>query len=601
MAIQSEPRQEARATARSSFAAAFFSFVFPGLGQVYAGAWERGLAFAAPAVLVLALAAGLLMRYRLEILGFVIQPTILVVLLVLSVVALAYRAVAIVDAYRVADYMNGWRESGQGRLGPPRRRTDPIALAGLAAVLVVLLAGHVVVGYYGMQALDLVGSVFGGTDPTADIPVVLPSASLAPGETPAPSSANTTAPTTAAATVTPTSIPKWNGTDRLNILLVGADQRPDEGFFNTDTLIVASIDPATKEVAMFSLPRDTVDVPLPADSPARTVYGPNYGGKINGLCMAAKQRPDIFPGGCFGSIKEVLGNLYGLDIKYYVEVNFDGFRQVVDALGGVTINVQVPVVDDAYPTDKGSLTRVYIPAGIQHMDGAQALIYARSRHGSSDFDRGQRQQRVILSLRQQTDVGAMIPRIPDLVSSLKKAVHTDIPADLLPQLAQLAGSIDMSKLRSYVFAPSFWATEIRSGDPRGYVIEPNVDRIRYGVRQAFADKASDIALREKVANEGATAWVLNGTGVDGQASDVAGYLSWSGLAASAPNQKVAAKPTATLVKVYNGAETRLPQTLAYLKKTFGVEPQLVTDPKVHVDVVVTTAPGTPKLQAPNAP
>jgi LCP family protein required for cell wall assembly len=600
MAMHAPPRDEARPTARSSFAAAFFSFVFPGLGQAYAGAWERGLAFAAPAVLVLALVAGLLLRYRTEILGFVAQPTILVGLLVLSVVVLAYRAVAIVDAYRVADYMNGWRESGQGRLGPPRRRADPLALAGLAAVLVVLLAGHLAIGYYGMLGLDFVSSVFGGSDPS-DIPLVLPSASLASGETAAPASPANATPKVAAATVTPTSIPKWNGTDRLNILLVGADQRPEQGFFNTDTLIVASIDPATKEVAMFSLPRDTVDVPLPPDSPARTVYGDVYGGKINGLCMAAKQRPDIFPGGCFGTIKEVLGSLYGLDIKYYVEVNFDGFRQVVDALGGVTINVQVPVVDDAYPTDKGSLTRVYIPAGIQHMDGTQALVYARSRHGSSDFDRGQRQQRVILSLRQQTDVGAMIPRIPDLVSSLKKAVHTDIPVDLLPQLAQLAGSVDMSKLRSYVFAPSFWATEIGSGDPRGYVIEPNVDRIRYGVRQAFADKASDIALREKVANEGATTWVLNGTGVEGQASDVAGYLSWSGLVASAPNQKVATKPTATLVKVYNGAETRLPQTLAYLKKTFGVEPQLVTDPKVRVDIVVTTATTTKALKAPNAP
>jgi LCP family protein required for cell wall assembly len=601
MAIQAPPHDEARVTARSSFAAAFFSFVFPGLGQAYAGAWERGLAFAAPAVLVLALVAGLLVRFRAEILGYVAQPTILVPLLLLSVVVLAYRAIAIVDAYRIADYMNGWQESGHGRLGPPRRRADPLALAGLAAVLVVLLAGHAVVGYYGMLGLDFVSSVFGGTGPSADIPLVLPPASLAPGETPAPSSTAKASPKAAAATITPTSIPKWNGTERLNILLVGADQRPEQGFFNTDTLIVASIDPATKEVAMFSLPRDTVDVPLPPDSPARTVYGANYGGKINSLCMAARQRPDIFPGGCFGTIKEVLGTLYGLDIKYYVEVNFDGFKQVVDALGGVTVNVQVPVVDDSYPTDRGSLSRVYIPAGIQHMDGTQALIYARSRHGSSDFDRGQRQQRVILSLRQQTDVGAMIPRIPDLVSSLKKAVHTDIPVDLLPQLAQLAGSVDMSKLRSYVFAPSFWATEIGSGDPRGYVIEPNVDRIRYGVRQAFADKESDIALREKVANEGATAWVLNGTGVDGQASDVAGYLSWSGVQASAPNQKVTAKPTATLVKVYNGAETHLPQTLAYLKKTFGVEPQLVTDPRVHVDVVVTTAPGTKKLQAPNAP
>lgn len=598
MATQSPTPDEARATARSSFAAAFFSFVFPGLGQAYAGAWERGLAFAALPVLALALGAGLLLRdptpYHLQTAGFLVQPPILVALLILSVVVLAYRAVAIVDAYRVADYMNGWRESGHGRLGPPRRRTNPLALAGLVAVLAVLLAGHLVVGYYGMQALDLVGSVFGGGDPSTDVPIVLPSASLAPGATQAPTPS-------VAATVTPTAIPKWNGTDRLNILLVGVDQRPDQGYFNTDTLIVASIDPATKQIAMFSIPRDTVDVPLPADSPARAVYGATYGGKINSLCMAAKERPDIFPAGCFGTIKQVLGNLYGLDIKYYVSVNFDGFRQVVDALGGVTVNVQMPVVDDSYPTDRGTLTRVYIPAGIQHMDGTQALIYARSRHGSSDFDRGQRQQRVLLSLRQQTDVAAMIPRIPDLVASLKKAVRTDIPVETLPQLAQLAGEIDVSKLRSYVFAPSFWATEVRSGDPRGYVIEPNVDRIRYGVRQAFSDKASDIALREKVAAEGATTWVLNGTGTAGQASDVAGYLSWSGLQASAPNQKSDEKPRTTVVRVYNGAETRLPQTIAYLTKTFGVAPALVSDPAVRVDVIVITAPDTPKLRAPNAP
>jgi LCP family protein required for cell wall assembly len=599
MAILSRA-DDPRPTARSSFAAAFLSFLFPGLGQAYAGAWERALAFAALPVLAIALVAGLVLRYRTELLGFVIQPVFLVGILLFSVFILLYRAVAVVDAYRVADYVNAWHESGDGRYGTPRTRTSPIALAGLAAILVVMVAGHLVVGYYGMQALDLVGSVFGGGDPTEGIVVAAPSQSTAPGETPAPTPDAT--PTAGAATTpTATKVAEWNGTERLNILLVGADQRPDQGYFNTDTLIVVSIDPKTKEVAMFSLPRDTVDVPLPADSPARAVYGDVYGGKINSLCMAAQQRKDIFPSGCFGTIKEVLGNLYGLDIKYYVEVNFEGFKQVVDAMGGVTINVQTPVVDDYYPTDKGKLQRVYIPSGIQHMDGDQALIYARSRHGSSDFDRGQRQQRVILSLRQQVDVAEMIPRIPDLVKSLKKAVHTDIPVNLLPQLAQLAGEIDMTQLRSYVFAPSFWATEIRSGDPRGYVIEPKVDRIRYGVRAAFADKASDIAVREKVAAEGATVWVLNGTGADGQASDVASYLAWSGMVATAPNQKPDETPATTVVRVYNGAEKDLPQTLAYLEKTLGVKPELVDDASVHVDVIVITAPDTPKIQAPNAP
>ena len=583
-----------RPRARSSFAAAFLSFLFPGLGQAYAGAWERALLFAAIPILAFALLGGLLFRFRVEVLGVVLQPAILVGLIVLSVGILAYRAIAIVDAYRVADYMNGVQETGGGRLGPARRHRDPLAIIGLGAILVVLLAGHLAIGYYGMQALDLVGSVFGGGDPTDGAVVVAPTSSPVPGATPTP----TPDPGVTAA---PTQVVKWDGTERLNILLVGVDQRPDQGYFNTDTLIVASIDPATKQIAMFSIPRDTVDVPLPADSPARAVYGATFGGKINSLCMAAKARPDIFPAGCFGTIKEVLGNLYGLDIKYYVEVNFDGFVQVVDALGGVTINVQMPVVDDSYPGDKGLLTRVYIPSGVQHMTGAEALVYARSRHGSSDFDRGQRQQRVLLSLRQQADFASLIPRIPDLVGSLKKAAHTDIPVDLLPQLSQLASEIDMTKLRSYVFAPSFWSTEVRSGDPRGYVIIPNVDRIRYAVKKAFSDDPAEIALREKVAAENASAWVLNGTGTEGQAADVAGYLSWSGMSASAPNQKPEETPATTTIRIYNGAEARLKQTIAYLKATFGVTPTPVTDPAVRVDVIVVTAPDTPTLAPPNAP
>ncbi|MCU0504956.1 MAG: LCP family protein, partial [Chloroflexi bacterium] len=585
MTTQTRAQDDTRPTARSSFAAAFLSFLFPGLGQAYAGAWERALAFAAIPILLIALLAGVVLRYRMELLGYLIQPVVLVGILGFSAVVLVYRMVAVVDAYRVADYVNGWRESGQGRVGPPRRRANVLGLAGLGAILAVMIGGHLVVGYYGVQALDLVGSVFSGGDPTDDIVIAAPSPSLGPGETAAPSTPLPEA-TAAAATVTPTKVPKWDGKERLNILLVGADERADQGYFNTDTLIVVSIDPTTKEVAMFSLPRDTVDVPLPADSPARAVYGDVFGGKINSLCMAAKARPDIFPSGCFGTIKEVLGALYDLDIKYYVQVNFEGFTQVVDALGGVTVNVQTPVVDDSYPTDRGQLMRVYIPSGIQHMTGEEALVYARSRHGSSDFDRGQRQQRVILSLRQQADVAGMIPRIPDLVKSLKKAVHTDIPVDLLPQLAQLAGEVDMSRLRSQVFAPSFWATEVRSGDPRGYVIVPKVDRIRYGVRAAFADKATDIALREKVAAEGARVWVLNGTGATGQAADVASYLAWSGMEASAPNQKPDEQPTATVIRVYNGAETKMPQTVAYLEKVLKATVEPVTDPAVRVDVIV---------------
>ena len=91
------------------------------------------------------------------------------------------------------------------------------------------------------------------------------------------------------------------------------------------------------------------------------------------------------------------------------------------------------------------------------MDGAEALRYARSRHGSSDFDRGARQQRVLLSLREQADPQDLIPRIPELIDALKSAVSTDIPIDQLAPLLGLASQVDTKNIRSYVFAPPFYA------------------------------------------------------------------------------------------------------------------------------------------------
>ena len=159
------------------------------------------------------------------------------------------------------------------------------------------------------------------------------------------------------------SIPPWDGKERLNILLIGADQRPGDGTFNTDTLIVVSIDPVTKQVAMFSLPRDTVDVPVPP-GPARQAFGSVYRSKINAWWTNVHLRSDLFPGTKktrgFNGLKAIMGNLYGLDIKYFVEVNFDGFKQIVDVMGGVTINVQVPVSDDRFPSsDNEAATGVH--------------------------------------------------------------------------------------------------------------------------------------------------------------------------------------------------------------------------------------------------
>jgi LCP family protein required for cell wall assembly len=387
--------EQPRARGRSAFAAAFLSLLFPGLGQAYAGAYSRALAWAAPPVLLLALAAGIAFRMKQpELLGYLVAN--LGPIFVVNVVLLVYRAAAIADAWRVVTYLNEYELSGGGRLGRPRIPVRPLPLAGLLAVLLVMAGAHVAVAQYDLKLNSLVSCVFDDSG-TANCDGNGPDASGAPGDASAgptddgqASGVPTVNPSVGSPLPSVAATPPPDLTKRFNILLIGSDQRPKDTTYNTDTMIVLSIDPQTKQVAMFSLPRDAVDVPVPP-GPARSVFGTTYRLKINSWLRNNMGRSDLWPGPAsqrgFTALKSILGNLYGLDIRYYVEVNFSGFRQVVDAVGGVSINVQVPVVDDDYPGDDGHKQRIYIPAGFQHMTGAQALIYARSRHGSNDFDR----------------------------------------------------------------------------------------------------------------------------------------------------------------------------------------------------------------------
>jgi LCP family protein required for cell wall assembly len=594
--------QEPRRRARSAFTAAFLSLIFPGLGHAYAGAWYRAVAFAAPPFLLLALGLGLTASYQLELVGFLLQPPVLLGILAGNLVALAYRVVAAVDAYRVALYLNRWDE-GAGRLGPSRAILAPLSVAGLLAVLLVMGGGHAAVAYYDLQALDLVSGVF---NPDSEDPADEPGASATPS--PDPSADPTETPIATAepgATAAPAapSLPPWDGTSRLNVLLIGSDRRPGEGSYNTDTLIVASVDPTTGQIAMFSLPRDTTGIPLP-EGPARAVFGSTWNRKINALFGQARARPDLFPGGKlsgYQALKDTLGGLYGLQIQYFVEVDFTGFKKVVDALGGVTVNVQLPVVDDAYPGDKGKL-RVYIPTGVQHMTGAEALIYARSRHGSSDFDRAARQQRVILSLRQQADFATLAR--PDVLSSLvaatKGALKTDFPVAKLPQLIQLAQRIDVGNVRSFVFTPPYYG---REGYVDGlYVLQADVARIRAAAAAAFDFDPREQAARQEVAGEGAVVWVVSSTGQPARATALAGYLDFEGFAASAPRgQDPELAAPATVVTAYNGAETKYPKTIARLEAIFGVTAVPAVDPKMRAAIVVVQGTATPNLEAPAAP
>lgn len=609
------PRTPRAPRTRSAFAAAFLSLIFPGLGHAYAGAWARALGFAALPLLMLAALAGVGLRAdRSELEALVVNPGVLNGVLIVNVVAFLYRAAAAFDAWNVTRFLNAADASGDGRLGRARMPLNPLSVAGLAAVVLVMGAAHLAVWNYDALALSVVNCInLDTTDPScADAtpspnpsggqPTDSGAGSLAPSASDIPSPIGSITPGSPAPSLIP-----WDSSQRLNILLVGSDQRQaSDVVFNTDTMIVVSIDPKSKQVAMFQLPRDITGVPCP---PAAMAVCPNgvWSGKINQWfgTMEQSRYASLWPGKTaqargFAALKAILGNLYGLNIQYYVKVDFSGFKKAIDTIGGVQINVQIPVAEDDYPLRDNLKTRVYIPAGPQQMDGTEALIYARSRHTSDDFDRGHRQQRVVLSVEKAMDPQTVMQNLQGLVGALKTAVKTDVPIgdmNTMSQLLQLASQIDTKSIRSYVFAPPYFATNMW---PKSSDIPINLPRVQQAVRQAFSISPSIIAQQQALSAESAQVWVQDGKGGMGLAANNAAYLEYYGMAASALPQLAATTPAQTTITVYNGAETKLPTTIKFLQNLYHATITTATNPKIPADIVVVIGRNGQQLTTPSA-
>jgi LCP family protein required for cell wall assembly len=567
---------------RSAFSAAFLSFLLPGLGQAYAGAWRRACVVAVPAFALLAIVVAGLAYYGWRDFGlWVGQTTILGPLLVLNIAILAYRAAATIDAYRLALGRPEGDIARDAATPTPRRRwrINPLSLAGLGLVLVVMVAGHTAFGYWDLRFYTALQKIYspvqidqGADDSEEPIGSPQPSLTLPPQDT-----------------AEPTSTPEpLIGKGRLNVLLVGVDTQ-DNGF-RTDSMILVSLDPKTHQVAMFSIPRDTYGIPLQPRSKLARVFGSTLTIKLNRLWREADPYRQLFPGGGADALKQALGYLYGLDIQYYVLVDFAGFRKIVDTLGGVTINVPAPVVDDGYPVSDGSgqHLRVYIPAGIQHMNGEQALTYARSRKASNyynDYDRSGRQMQILLALQQQADLGTISANLGSLLDSLSLTVHTDMPQgpDFLGSLIDDAGHVDLEDVQSYAFSPpSFGSAGMVSGS---YVFVPNVKAIRAAVKTAVGGGPKKPADTQAAIDELAPIVVQNGTGISGQADSLAAQLRALGLEVDTSTEVPAQLGGPTRLLAINGADAEFPATMALLVKTLGLTGTPSTDPAALIQSV----------------
>jgi LCP family protein required for cell wall assembly len=475
----------------SPLVAAALSLIFPGLGQVYAGAPRRGLIWALP---TLALIAVVLLVVLLKVpLSGAIRAEATLAILALEVAFLFYHLAAMIDAYGIAQRER--RSLGYATAGA--------AVAGLVALLIVAMLLHgypiyqtaVIDGFLQLVAPgrpDVVPSASFSQEPIESIPVDVTDspAPTSPGAepTPTPSGGSTSTPGQATPTPPPASFPPLENPygDRLNLLLVGTDAGPDRPGGRTDTMILLSVDIPTGKAAMFGFPRNMTSVPIEDPSgnqqfnrlwadPFPPGNGDPAASLITNMWQFAWDHPDKFytpteacqaddpnlndclaNARAYRALSGAIQNLAGVPIHGVVSVNLTAFRELVDAVGGVWMDIPEPIYDDAYPVGKGDTESpkiINIPAGCHWFNGVYALAYARSRHQDSDYQRMRRQQAVLTAVRKQFDPISMLGRLDELLGVASNNLWTTIDRNDIPLMAQIAQRVNADRIYNVRITP----------------------------------------------------------------------------------------------------------------------------------------------------
>ncbi len=266
---------------------------------------------------------------------------------------------------------------------------------------------------------------------------------------------------------------------RINVLLLGSDAGNDREGVRTDTVMVASIDADTGRTVLFGLPRNLEGVPFPASSPLKKVWPngfecPTHECMLNAIYAQGVEHKDLYPGVKLPgvqAVREAVEEILGLKLNYFAMVDLQGFVSLVDAVGGVRIdvNTRVPI-----PGPRGGY--VYIePTKNMLMNGTIALQYARSRHESDDFQRMQRQRCVLNAMLNQLDPVTVATQFTKLAGAAQQGVITDVPASEIDRLAELALKAKKLDTASVSFTPPLIAPG-----------SPNWQRIRQTVTAEIA-------------------------------------------------------------------------------------------------------------------
>ena len=431
-ALPSPVRRSQGIAVRRGVVLVLMSLIVPGSAQVAAGNKKLGRIALSCWLTLIALLVALgiaLLIARAPVLGFLANPIVLFVLAwAVPVVGLAWIAL-LVDAWRIAN---------PGHMSVPGRVVSGVIALGLAVVL-----GAVSWGAHGVlnASAQFVDEVFsgGGSTQVED--------------------------------------------GRINVLLLGGDAGADRVGLRPDSMTVASIDVRTGRTVLFGLPRNLQWAPFPADSPLHKLYPDGYWCKsqeclLNAIYTEALNHKKLFPGVKYpgaeatkGAIEEILG----LKINYWAMVDLKGFQQLIDAVGGITLDISARVPIGSKSGPKGVYG--YIEPGKNvHLDGFHALWFARSREGADDYQRMARQKCVMNAMVKQLNPSTVLTKFEKIANAGKQVVATNLPSSEIGTMLDLAAKVKEMPMASVSFTP-----------PLITPAHPDFPKIREIVQQAIAD------------------------------------------------------------------------------------------------------------------
>lgn len=536
-----------RGAGRRPWVAGVLSAVIPGSGQLYAGRPWRALIWFAPMIVAVASAVPLASTPVADLVGLALDPGILWGIFVANILAGIWRIAAAVDAFALcadADDRTsaiglavGWALLGFVILAPHvlvgRYTFDAVTLVEDVFVTgeEVSITPIIPIGTDADIVPDPVTRTYvvDGVDPRSTRNLIFRDGV---GD---PDAIAVWDQVLISRRDEPTTSPFLGfnervGAERITILFAGGDAGPGRGGLRTDAMMVGTIDTVTGKAALFGFPRNMAQIPLPRrfsgafvdlerrlapPPPPAEQVPPAEGGEppppppapvlesckcfpeqLNAIYPFTRKWTRTYPNEPdpgMAALRDVLQNLMGLEIDYYALIDMAAFVDLVDAIGGIDVYVLEPLESEVSPPREGDpWAYVKVEPGWNHLDGPQALAYARARKGSSDYARMARQRCMVKAVAAKSDPLTLLRSFPSIVDAIKGSVVTDIPLTFVPDLIEATAGMAFDDIETVGFTHSYWEP---ARDHKGHPI-PDMGRIRWKVRNVVEGQSSPDATVE---------------------------------------------------------------------------------------------------------